>query len=88
MIGERIIKRIIRERIVGIVGKYIEDPKTRDECIEGITEVAMHMVKIIGVRQIIWYLWYAKQQGIIQRVIEEQPTLVLNENPTNATEDS
>ena len=65
MIGERIIKKLIRDNIIDIIGKYVKDTKTRDECIEGVTEIAMELVKIIGVRQIIWYLWYAKKHRIL-----------------------
>lgn len=71
MIGERIIKKMIRDRIIDIVTKYVDDPKTQEECIEGITEVAMDMVKIIGIRQIIWYLWYAKKQQTIKSVMRQ-----------------
>ncbi len=71
MIGERIIKKLIRDRIIGIVDKHVKDPKTRDECIEGITEVAMEMVKIIGVRQIIWYLWYAKRRSVTNSILRQ-----------------
>ena len=87
MVGEFFIKKVIRSRIEPVLKDFIKNEKVLEECVEGLTVVCMEVINIIGIRQTIWYLWYAKKQLNIQRVLKETNTKVSDESSENATKD-
>lgn len=52
MVGELIIKRVIRKRIKEIAGQHVL-PGKQKEVIDGLTIVAMEVLKSVGIRRAI-----------------------------------
>lgn len=89
MFGERFIRNIVRRQVREVLSGIIEKEDQLTDATDYITDLAMEVVKMIGIREFIRIIWFAKKKQTIQRVVEEEgyPKLPDTEN-TDAPEDS
>lgn len=72
MLGEKLIKRQIKIKLKQVLVTYIKDGKDLDEACEGIALVALEIIEIIGTKQFLKLLWYARKMNILKMTKTDQ----------------
>ena len=88
MFAEKFIKNIVRREIRKVLTPIIKDPAVLTDSVDYLTDLAMEVVKMIGIREFIRIIWFAKKKQSIQRVIEEEGYPDSIHENTDAPEDS
>jgi len=66
MLGSRLIKQQIKNKVRGVLLKYIATEKELEDACEGIATVGIELIEIIGIKQTLKLLWYAKQVNLLR----------------------
>ena len=66
MLGSRFIKQQIKNKVRGVLSKYIATEKELEDACEGIATVGVELIDIIGIRQTLRLLWYAKRINLLR----------------------
>lgn len=66
MLGERIIKLIVKNKVHPILSPYIKNQKDLDEAINGIADTIVLLIEIIGWKQTIQWLNFARKINLLK----------------------
>lgn len=72
MLGEKLIKRQIKTKLKQVLVTYIKNEKDLDEACEGIAQAAIEIIEIIGIKQFLKLLWYARKMNILKTTKTDQ----------------
>lgn len=66
MLGEKLIKRQIKIHIEKVLLKYIKNTQELNNACDDISQIAIEIINIIGIKQCIKLLWYAKRINLLK----------------------
>lgn len=72
MLGEKFIRNKVKSELLKALAPLIVDPITRRQAVDGLTELALNLIKAIGIREFIRIIWYAKLRANIQRIMDQE----------------
>jgi hypothetical protein len=66
MLGARLIKQLIKNKVRDVLSKYIATEKELEAACEGIATIGLEIIEIIGIKQVLKLLWYAKRVNLLR----------------------
>lgn len=66
MLGSRFIKKQVKDKVRGVLSKYILNDDELEKACEGIAIIAIEIIEIIGIKQTMRLLWYAKKVNLLK----------------------